>query len=119
MIANVQKYLNHGLTKTTSINADTKRFIQSTCKDFFEFVREGNIPLDVYCYNQSKLQDFQRETNSFNDLSTQKFKKWVREYANFKRYKYIEGHNHMGRYFMLTAESPSHEFTPPKRDCPF
>lgn len=119
MISNVQKYLNEGLTKTASINADTKRFIQTTCKDFFEFVREGNIELDIYCYNQSKLQDFQRETNSFKDLSTQKFKKWVREYANFKGYKYTEGHNHMGRYFMLTAGSPSHDFTPPKKDCPF
>jgi len=109
MISNVQKYLNEGLTKTTSINADTKRFIQATCKDFFEFVREGNIQLDVYCYNQSKLHDFQTETNSFKDLSTQKFKKWVREYANFKGYKYTEGHNHMGRFFMLTAGSPSNE----------
>jgi hypothetical protein len=109
MISNVQKYLNEGLTKTTSINADTKRFIQATCKDFFEFVREGNIQLDVYCYNQSKLHDFQTETNSFKDLSTQKFKKWVREYANFKGYKYTEGHNYMGRFFMLTAGSPSNE----------
>lgn len=102
MISNVQKYLNQGLIKLESINGDTKRFIQSTCKDFFEFVNEGNIALDVYCYNQAKLQEFQNETNSFRDLSTQKFKKWVKEYANFKGYKYSEGHNHSGRYFLLT-----------------
>ena len=101
MISNVQKYLNEGLVKLDSINGDTKRFIQSTCKDFFEFVNEGNIALDVYCYNQTKLQEFQSETNSFRDLSTQKFKKWVKEYANFKGYKYTEGHNHSGRYFIL------------------
>jgi hypothetical protein len=87
MIANVQKYLNEGLTATTSINADTKRFIQSTCKDFFEFVREGNLELDIYHYNQTKLQEFQNETNSFMDLSTQNFKKWVKEYAIHKGYK--------------------------------
>ena len=119
MIANVQKYLNEGLTRTASINADTKRFIQSTCKDFYEFVREENIQLDVFSYNQTKLQEFQRETNSFKDLSTQKFKKWVREYATFKGYKYTEGHNHQGRYFILSNGSPSHDFTPPKNDCPF
>ena len=118
MIANVQKYLNEGLTATTSINADTKRFIQSTCKDFFEFVREGNLELDIYHYNQSKLQEFQSETNSFKDLSTQKFKKWVKEYANHKGYKYTEGHNHSGRYFILTEGSPANEITP-KNDCPF
>lgn len=102
MISNVQKYLNEGLIKLDSINSDTKRFIQATCKDFYEFVKEGNIALDVYCYNQAKLQEFQNETNSFRDLSTQKFKKWVKEYANFKGYKYSEGHNHSGRYFLLT-----------------
>lgn len=118
MIANVQKYLNEGLTATTSINADTKRFIQSTCKDFFEFVREGNLELDIYHYNQAKLQEFQNETNSFRDLSTQKFKKWVKEYANHKGLKYTEGHNHSGRYFILTEGSPANEFTP-KNDCPF
>lgn len=107
MISNLQKYLTNRLIKTTSINADAKRFIQSTCKDFFEFTREGNIPLDVYNYNQTKLQEFQSETNSFKDLSTQKFKKWVREYAIFKGYKYTEGHNHSGRYFILTENSPS------------
>ena len=118
MISNVQKYLNEGLTATTSINADTKRFIQSTCKDFFEFVREGNLELDIYHYNQARLQEFQNETNSFRDLSTQKFKKWVKEYANHKGYKYTEGHNHSGRYFILTEGSPANEFTP-KEDCPF
>jgi len=107
MISNLQKYLTNRLIKTTSINADAKRFIQSTCKDFFEFTREGNIPLDVYNYNQTKLQEFQSETNSFKDLSTQKFKKWVREFAIFKGYKYTEGHNHSGRYFILTDSSPA------------
>ena len=117
MIANLQKYLNEGLTATTSINADTKRFIQATCKDFFEFTREGNIPLNVYNYNQIKLQEFQKETNSFKDLSTQKFKKWVKEYANFNGFKYIEGHNHSGRYFILSDGSPVNEQI--TNDCPF
>lgn len=117
MISNLQKYLNEGLTATTSINADTKRFIQATCKDFFEFTREGNIPLNVYNYNQIKLQEFQKETNSFKDLSTQKFKKWVKEYANFNGFKYIEGHNHSGRYFILSDGSPVNEQI--TNDCPF
>lgn len=110
MISNLQKYLNKGLLKTTSINADTKRFIQSTCKDFFEFTKEGNLPVDVYHYNQSKLQEFQSETNSFKDMSTTKFLKWVKIYANFTGLKYNEGRNHSGRYFILSnLNSPSNE----------
>ena len=34
MIQNVKKFLNEGLTKTVSINAEVKRFIQQTSKGF-------------------------------------------------------------------------------------
>jgi len=109
MIANLQKYLNKGLLKTKSINADAKRLIQVTCKDFYEFAKEGHLKLEEYNYNQSKLQEFQSETNSFKDLSSVKFLKWVRAYASFKGLKYSEGRSHLGRYFVLSENSPSNQ----------
>jgi UDP-N-acetylglucosamine diphosphorylase/glucosamine-1-phosphate N-acetyltransferase len=53
--------------KSISINADAKRFIQATCKDFFDWVEEGNLQTSVYHYNKSKMQEFTEEFSGFKD----------------------------------------------------
>jgi hypothetical protein len=45
MISITQKHLNQGLTAPVSINAETKRFIQQTSKDFFDWIEDGNIQI--------------------------------------------------------------------------
>lgn len=106
MVKNLQKYLTNGLMKAISINADAKRLIQATCKDFFDWVEEGNLALDVYHYNGSKIQEFTSEFTSFKELEPRKFLKWVQSYADYKGYNITKGRNHNGRYFILESGTP-------------
>ena len=101
MIANLQMFLQFGLTKAISINADAKRFIQATSKDFFDFIQDGNIPVNVRHYNNAMMQLFQSETNGWKDLESRRFIKWLGEFAKFKGYELIKDRNHGGRFFEL------------------
>lgn len=102
MLSNLQMYLQNGLVRSISINADAKRFIQNTCKEFYDFVMDGNIALDVRHYNKSCTEAFQADTNGFKDLDSRKFIKWVQVYALYKNYKFTKNKDHHGRYFEIT-----------------
>jgi hypothetical protein len=106
MVKNLQKFLTNGLMKAISINADAKRFIQSTCKDFFDWVEEGNLAADIYHYNGSKIQEFTSEFTSFKELEPRRFLKWVQAYADYKSLNMTRGRNHNGRYFLLESGAP-------------
>jgi len=101
MISNLQMFLQFGLTKAVSINADAKRFIQATSKDFFDFIQDGNIPVNVRHYNNAMMQLFQSETNGWKDLESRRFIKWLGEFAKLKGYDIIKDRNHGGRFFEL------------------
>jgi hypothetical protein len=102
MIRNLQKFLKYGLKQSISINADSKRFIQATSKDFFDFVNDGHIESNVPHFNNASIQLFQQETNGWKDLESRRYLKWIGEYAKFKQMKLIKDRDHRGRYFQLT-----------------
>jgi hypothetical protein len=102
MLSNLQMYLQNGLVRSVSINADAKRFIQNTCKEFYDFVMDGNIALNTNYYNKSCMEAFQSDTNGFKDLDSRKFIKWVQAYASYKNYKFTKNRNQNGRYFEIT-----------------
>jgi hypothetical protein len=104
MLSNLQMYLQNGLVRSISINADAKRFIQNTCKEFYDFVMDGNIAINIKHYNKSCTEAFQADTNGFKDLDSRKFIKWVQVYALYKGYKFTREKDHLGRYFELTKE---------------
>jgi hypothetical protein len=114
MIKNLQLFLSNGLTKSISINADAKRFIQSTSKDFYDWTEEGNLPLNIFHYNSGVMQQFTSEFNGWKDLESRKFLKWIAEYANVKGYVMSKGRNHNGRYFELSI--PGVQVEKPKDD---
>jgi hypothetical protein len=104
MLSNLQMYLQNGLVRSVSINADAKRFIQNTCKEFYDFVHDGNISLDVRHYNKASFEAFQADTNGFKDLDSRKYIKWVQAYASYKGYKFTKNRDQHGRYFELTKQ---------------
>jgi hypothetical protein len=104
MLSNLQMYLQNGLVRSVSINADAKRFIQNTCKEFYDFVHDGNISLDVRHYNKASFEAFQADTNGFKDLDSRKYLKWVQAYASYKGYKFTKNRDQHGRYFELTKQ---------------
>jgi hypothetical protein len=104
MLSNLQMYLQNGLVRSVSINADAKRFIQNTCKEFYDFVHDGNISLDVRHYNKSSIESFQADTNGFKDIDSRKYLKWVQAYATYKGYKFTKNKDQHGRYFEITKQ---------------
>jgi len=100
MIKNLQLFLRKGLTESISINADAKRFIQSTTKDFFDFVTDNPLHPEITYYNAELLNQFQNEYSRFQDLNPQRFASWLSRYAEWKEYEIVKGRNSFkGRYF--------------------
>ena len=87
----VQKYLKKGLVKVDSINANKKRFIQNTCKEFFDYIQEGNIELEKLYYTTDLLMDFVKENKEMKDISSKMFISWVKQYANYYGYQLQKG----------------------------
>jgi hypothetical protein len=104
MIRNLQKFLKYGLKQSISINADSKRFIQATSKDFFDFVNDGHIESNVRHYNNASIQLFQQETNGWKDLESRRYLKWISEYAKYKNLDLRKERDHGGRFFELIDE---------------
>jgi hypothetical protein len=102
MVANIQSYLINGLVQPISINVDTKRFISSTCKEFYDFMNEGFIEINKAIYNSDAINMFFKENRSLKDLDTRKFMKWIGEFANYKGLKLKKGRDSKGRYFTIS-----------------
>ena len=102
MVANIQIFLNEGLMASPSINVETKRFISSTCKEFFDFMSEGFIEINKNIYNSEAMNLFIKENRSFKDLDTRKFMKWMGEYVSYKKFKLKRGRDNKGRFFKIS-----------------
>ena len=103
MVENLQKYLIHGLIISPSINVDAKRFISSTCKEFFDFMHEGFIEFNKLIYNSEAINLFIKENKAFKDLDSRKFMKWLGEYCLYKSFKLKKGKDHKGRWLMIVT----------------
>jgi hypothetical protein len=108
MIYCLQLYLNKGLISVESINADKKKLIQTTCKEFYDWaVEDENMPHNVRCYNTEIFSRFALEYPMFKDLSARKFLGWVKNYALYFNYEFQKGKDHAGRYFsIITQKDP-------------
>jgi len=88
MINCCKLFLSFGLIKPESINANTKRFIQSTSKDFFDWIIDDSLPHNCKVYTSEIVDDFKNEFSDFSKISNQRFISWVKNYCNFKGYEY-------------------------------
>jgi hypothetical protein len=106
MINCLQIYLQKGLLKVESINADKKKLIQSTCKEFYDWaIEDSNIKVSVRTYNQEVLNRFLNENPTFKDLNPRKFLGWVKQYCLYSDYIFTKGKDHMGRWFEITKNN--------------
>lgn len=104
MIYCLQLYLKNGLIASPSINVEAKRFISSTCKEFFDFMHENFIELNKIIHNSDAYHLFIKENRSFKDLDTRKFIKWIDAYCLYKGYKLKKGKDNKGRWFMVVTK---------------
>ncbi|RZJ89012.1 MAG: hypothetical protein EOO20_12075 [Chryseobacterium sp.] len=117
MISTLQDFLEHGLTTVVSINAEAKRFIQSTSKDFYDWcIEDGNISKGVKIYNTECFDSFVKEYKSYKMMHNRTFVKWVSEYASFVSMDFKKERNHKGRYFIIGEETNPDEITTDQSD---
>jgi hypothetical protein len=112
MISNLKKFLKNGLVESVSINADIKRLIQSTNKDFYDWVIDGNLPENVRVYNTEIMAKFTNEYKSFGLMNSKTFLKWIHEYCKFNDYEIIKEKDHVGRYFQINTNNIEDEEVP-------
>ena len=79
MINCCKLFLNFGLMKPESINANTKRFIQSTSKDFFDWILDESLPHNCKVYTSEIVDDFKNEFSDFSKISNQRFISWIKK----------------------------------------
>ena len=113
MISITQNFLNEGLTQTVSINAEVKRFIQQTSKDFYDWIEEGNIQPNKRMYTTETVRLFLHDSKSKDFLNNRLFLNWVNKYCELKKYEWIKSRDNIGRYFEIQTEEKQPD------DCPF
>jgi hypothetical protein len=101
MVNSLQMFLRDGLSKTISINADEKRFIQATNKDFYDWVNDGNLSENTRIYNSQILNAFIADNRNYKELNSRTFNKWIASYCDFKNFDLIKNKDHNGRYIEI------------------
>ena len=89
MIKCLQKFLSFGLIGTQSINANAKRFIQNTSKEFWDFATDDNIQTDCKIYPSEIINEFKNENSDFKKtLSNKQFSSWIKQWCDFNNFEY-------------------------------
>jgi hypothetical protein len=100
MIKNVQQFLNDGLVKVNTINAEVKRMIQATSKDFYDWAEEQTWACDQRIYNKYLYDNFIEE---FDDKKLSKvwFARWVYKYLDYKEKPFEKGRDNSGKFVKI------------------
>lgn len=98
MINNVQKFLNYGLITVNTINAEAKRLIQATSKDFMDWAEDQEFAVDKRVYLKHLFDSFLEEFDG--KLSKVWFGRYVYKYLDYKKIPIEKGRDHIGKYFI-------------------
>jgi hypothetical protein len=92
MINCLQYYLQNGLVKSAPKNLKTRKFINQTCQEFFEFINDKAIPLNQRINRNDYHQKFIDEYSDFGKWLTKRiFNKWINSYCEFLDLELIQG----------------------------
>lgn len=100
MINNVQKFLNDGLVQVDTINAEVKRMIQSTNKDFYDWAEDQQWPIEQRIYNKNMYYNFIEEFDN-KKISNVWFARWVYKYLDYKQKDFEKGRDNFGKYIRI------------------
>ena len=104
MIRNVQKFLNNGLIKIETINAEVKRMIQATSKDFMDWADEQTWEDDVRLYIKHMYDSFVEEFDN-KKLSKVWFSRWVYKYLDFREKVFENGRDNFGKFIRISTKT--------------
>ena len=102
MINCLQLFIKDGLTKSEFNNLHIRQFIASTNFDFWDFVQQKKIPLNVRIDKQLKYIEFVDDYPDYKSkLKQRTFSGWINKYANFIEAEITEGHSLNVRWIEL------------------
>lgn len=125
MIDCLQYYLGNGLVKQQHENLQTRKFIKSTCFEFYEWLNGDNgiIELSKEIPKGDAYNEFIGEYDNLKfKVTHRQFTKWIDIYADFNDLKVTQGRNHLYRWFRLdkkTIEVVENKKTDDQIDIPF
>jgi hypothetical protein len=102
MINCIQYYLENGLVEYQKKNLNLRKFINETCQEFYEFIQDDNIPVNVRINKPELYQKFKDENDDMRFLTKRMFGKWVKNYLGFMGYEYIDGNSNGVRWFVAS-----------------
>lgn len=100
MIRNVQRFLTDGLIKINTINADVKRMIQGTSKDFYDWAEDQSWSFDSRFYLKYLFETFMEECDD-KKISKVWFSRWIYKYLDYKQINYEKGRDHSGKFIKI------------------
>lgn len=104
MVECVQFYLNNGLVQSGFKNLVTRKFIQNTCYEFYEWAEgeDPGLPINVKIYRNAIFDEFISEHSDKKNLSKKRFTLWIKKFAEFKGYQIKEGRDfNSGRWTIV------------------
>jgi hypothetical protein len=105
MINCLQFFLKNGLVSSSPKNLKTRKFINQTCQEFYEFIKEGSIPLHERINRNDYYKKFIDEYTDFTKWLTKRaFNKWISYYAEFLELDLIEGVSNGIRWISIGIE---------------
>lgn len=121
MVNCLQLFLKEGLIEQEDAkNIEIRKFIASTNKEFYEWVKDGNIPINERFYRSDKYSQFVNDYPDYGSgrfkLSQKSFKIYVDRYASFIGLEIKEGRDNIGRFTEIIDETKDMKI---KNEVPF
>jgi hypothetical protein len=106
MLECTQYFLKNGLCKYDHKNLATRKFIKATSHEFYEWAKEGNIPVNTQINLKSIYNDFILEHGDFKKfLHQRRFTTWIKSYGKQNKLREVAGKTNGERWLMLADDN--------------
>lgn len=101
MINCIQYYLENGLVKCELKNLNLRKFINTTCQEFYEWTNEGNIKHNTRINKKDLYEAFYSEYSDLKFLNNRLFNKWILKYCELNKLIIEDGNSNGNRYWIF------------------
>lgn len=103
MINCIQYYLQNGLVESKTNNLQLRKFINETSQEFYEYACvENQIPLNCRIGKSEFTDKFHSEYPDSRKFVTNRIiSKWLKKFADYANYEYLDGNSNSKRWFSL------------------
>jgi hypothetical protein len=107
MINCLQYYLENGLVACELKNLNLRKFINTTCQEFYDWTIDGNLKTDTRLIKNDTYDAFFNEYSDLKFLNKRLFNKWVAKYAEYNKLIVEDGNSNGKRYWVFKTDKDS------------